>query len=97
MQTGVGASWHFLLGRWTPWHYPSSATTKRRLDTLPASSRTCRSRTRCSSSICTPTDRGSPKFERAAMRWLERYLTEGSPRLQHFAEVARDLAKLEVD
>jgi hypothetical protein len=22
------------------------------------------------------------------MRWLERYLTEGSPRLQHFAELA---------
>jgi hypothetical protein len=29
------------------------------------------------------------------MRWLERYLTEGSPRLQHFAEVAASLAKLE--
>ena len=27
------------------------------------------------------------------MRWLERYLTEGSPRLQHFAEVAADLAR----
>ena len=24
-------------------------------------------------------ERGSPKFEKAAMRWLERYLTEGSP------------------
>jgi hypothetical protein len=24
--------------------------------------------------------RGSPKYERAAMRWLERYLTESSPR-----------------
>ena len=30
-------------------------------------------------------ERGSPKYEKAAMRWLERYLTEGSPRLQHFA------------
>ena len=39
--------------------------------------------------------RGSPKFERAAMRWLERYLSEGTPRLQHFAEVAGDLARLE--
>jgi len=29
------------------------------------------------------------------MRWLERYLTEGSPRLQQFAEVAASLAKLE--
>lgn len=25
-------------------------------------------------------ERGSPKYERAAMRWLERYLTEGTPR-----------------
>ena len=39
--------------------------------------------------------RGSPKFERAAMRWLERYLSEGTPRLQHFAEVAGDLARLD--
>ncbi len=38
-------------------------------------------------------ERGSPKYERAAMRWLERYLTENSPRLQHFAEVAASLAK----
>ena len=40
-------------------------------------------------------ERGSPKYEKAALRWLERYLTEGSPRLQQFAEVAADLAKLE--
>ena len=33
-------------------------------------------------------ERGSPKFEKAAMRWLERYLTESSPRRQHFAEIA---------
>jgi hypothetical protein len=33
-------------------------------------------------------ERGSPKYEKAAMRWIERYLTEGSPRLRHFAEVA---------
>ena len=38
-------------------------------------------------------ERGSPKFEKAALRWLERYLTESSPRIQHFAEVAGDLAK----
>jgi len=31
------------------------------------------------------------------MRWLERYLTEGSPRLHHFAEIAVSLAKLEPD
>ena len=37
-------------------------------------------------------ERGSPKYERAAMRWLERYLTEGTPRLQHFAEVVTAFA-----
>jgi hypothetical protein len=37
-------------------------------------------------------ERGSPKYERAAMRWLGRYLTEGEPRLQHFAEVVAVLA-----
>ena len=25
-------------------------------------------------------ERGSPRFEKAALRWLERYLTEDSPR-----------------
>jgi hypothetical protein len=40
-------------------------------------------------------ERGSPKFEAAAMRWLERYLVESSPRLQHFAEIASTLAKRE--
>jgi hypothetical protein len=39
-------------------------------------------------------ERGSPKYEKAAMRWLERYLAEGTPRLQHFAELVADLAKL---
>ena len=37
-------------------------------------------------------ERGSPKYERAALRWLQRYLDESSPRLQRFAEVATDLA-----
>jgi hypothetical protein len=37
--------------------------------------------------------RGSPKYERAALRWLERYLAEGSPQLQHFAEITDDLAR----
>jgi len=37
----------------------------------------------------------SPKYEKAAMRWLERYLTEGSPRLQHFAEITARLAERE--
>jgi hypothetical protein len=40
-------------------------------------------------------ERGSPKYERAAMRWLERYLIEGTPRLQHFADVTMRLAKRE--
>ena len=29
------------------------------------------------------------------MRWLKRYLIEGSPRLRHFAELVTDLAQLE--
>jgi hypothetical protein len=37
-------------------------------------------------------ERGSPKYEKAAMRWLERYLSEGTPRLQHFAEIVSSLA-----
>ena len=28
-------------------------------------------------------ERGSPKYENAALRWLERYLDESTPRLQH--------------
>jgi hypothetical protein len=39
--------------------------------------------------------RTSPRFERAAMRWLERYLTESSPRLQHFAVITLALARRE--
>lgn len=42
-------------------------------------------------------DRGSPKFERAALRWLARYLAEGAPRLQAFAKVTASLAKLDED
>jgi hypothetical protein len=42
-------------------------------------------------------DRSSPKYERAALRWLERYLSEGSPRLQHFAEITTSLAKRELE
>lgn len=36
-------------------------------------------------------ERGSPKYETAAMRWLERYLAEDSPTLQRFAEMVRCL------
>jgi hypothetical protein len=38
-------------------------------------------------------ERGSRKYEKAAMRWLERYLTERSPKLKHFAELAGDPAR----
>jgi hypothetical protein len=41
-------------------------------------------------------ERGSPKFEKAALRWVGRSLTESEPRLRHFAEVARDLADREL-
>jgi hypothetical protein len=37
-------------------------------------------------------ERGSPKYEKAALRWLERFLSEGSPRLRHFAEITVALA-----
>ena len=40
-------------------------------------------------------ERCSPEYEKAAMRWLERYLTESEPGLQHFAEITVSLAKLE--
>jgi hypothetical protein len=42
-------------------------------------------------------ERGSPKYEKAALRWLERYVTEGSPRLQHFAEITASLASRELE
>ncbi len=35
----------------------------------------------------------SPKYENAALRWLERYLAETSPRLTDFATVAASLAE----
>ena len=38
-------------------------------------------------------ERGSPKFEQAARRWLVRYLTEGTPRLEDVAKVTASLAK----
>ena len=37
-------------------------------------------------------ERESPKYERAAMRWLERYITESSPTLRDFAKEAVSLA-----
>jgi len=40
-------------------------------------------------------ERGSPKAEPAARRWLVRYLTEGSPGLRDIARVTQSLARLE--
>jgi len=37
----------------------------------------------------------SSQFGKAALRWLVRYLTEGTPLLHHFANVATSLASRE--
>jgi hypothetical protein len=42
-------------------------------------------------------EKESPKFERAAMRWLERYLAEKSPTLRNLAKVVRSLEQRQVD
>jgi hypothetical protein len=42
-------------------------------------------------------EKESPKYEKAAMRWLGRYLTEGEPRLQHFAEATANLVRHELE
>ena len=42
-------------------------------------------------------DRGSPKYECAALRWLGRYLDDGSPTLAQFAEVTATLAAKDPD
>ena len=39
-------------------------------------------------------ERGSPKAEPAARRWLVRYLSEGTPSLRDVAKVTAVLAKL---
>ena len=41
-------------------------------------------------------ERGSPKFEPAARRWLVRYLTEGTPNLRDFANVTASQTILQV-
>jgi hypothetical protein len=38
-------------------------------------------------------ERGSPKYEPAARRWLVRYLSEGTPSLKDVAKVTASLAK----
>jgi hypothetical protein len=40
-------------------------------------------------------ERGSPKFEPAARRWLVRYLSDGTPSLRDVARVTESLAELE--
>ena len=37
-------------------------------------------------------ERGSPTYERAAMRCLERFLAASSPTLKHFAEIEHALS-----
>ena len=37
-------------------------------------------------------DTESPKYERAALRWLGRYLAEDEPTLHQFAEITATLA-----
>jgi hypothetical protein len=38
-------------------------------------------------------ERGSPKFERAAIKWLQRYLGEGSPELSDVVKVVAGLVE----
>ena len=40
-------------------------------------------------------ERGSPKAEPAARRWLVRYLSEGTPSLRDVAKITASLARLE--
>ena len=42
-------------------------------------------------------ERGSPKAEPAARRWLVRYLSEGKPGLRDISMVTANLAELERD
>ena len=42
-------------------------------------------------------ERGSPKFEPAARRWLVRYLSEGTPSLRDVAKVTASLAERELE
>lgn len=42
-------------------------------------------------------ERRSPKYERAALRWLERYLAEATPGLRNVAEIASALSRRDPD
>ena len=59
--------------------------------TPPANSRTCRSRTL--QLVHLYFERGSPKAQPAARRWLVRYLSEGTPSLRDVAKVTASLAE----
>ena len=41
-------------------------------------------------------ERGSPKYEPAARRWLVRYLSEGAPSLKDVAKVTASLARAQL-
>ena len=47
--------------------------------------------------VCLYAEKESPKFEKAAMRWLRRYLDEKSPTLTNFAKVVRQLEQQRVN
>jgi hypothetical protein len=57
-----------------------------------ASCRTCRSRNALQLAHLY-SERGSPKSEPAARRWLARYLTEGTPSIRDVAKVTASLAR----
>jgi len=40
-------------------------------------------------------ERGSPKYEKAAMRWLARYMQESEPTLERFAKIVATVAARE--
>lgn len=42
-------------------------------------------------------EKESPKFEKAAMRWLRRYLDERSPTLRNYAKVVRSLEQQQLE
>ena len=42
-------------------------------------------------------EKESPKYERAAMKWLRRYLEEKEPTLKEFAKVVRSLEERQPD
>jgi hypothetical protein len=42
-------------------------------------------------------EKESPKFEKAAMKWLRRYLEEKEPALRNFAKVVRSLEQRQLE